>query len=173
VERINEPIIVDDCDILFSDKACTPLLKSLLETREKKRVSWLTLAATRAGLPQDFETESRVVLIFNKWDSNDANMKAIEDRCNYYHFCPSAQEVHKHLSEGGWFNDSIVISYIETQLKYIPHPSLRNYEHVRELRDNFKDWKDKAKYILCPEWDSYAVVVDLLGDASFKTEADR
>jgi hypothetical protein len=68
-EHRHEPIVLDDVDGLYADRAGIRLLKALGQTERTKTLSWQTAAPTleRCGIPRQFTTTSRVALIGNDW----------------------------------------------------------------------------------------------------------
>ena len=59
----------DDVDALYSDRSGVRLLKCLCQTEEEKAVAWHSDARSleRQGIPREFTTKSRVVIISNDW----------------------------------------------------------------------------------------------------------
>src|SRR3954468_1118266 len=63
----DESVVLDDLDGLFANQDAVRLLKGLCQTEAVKSLSWHSAAAERAGLPERFETRSRVVVVANEW----------------------------------------------------------------------------------------------------------
>lgn len=76
----NEPIVLDDVDGLYGDRAGIRLLKSLCQSDQKKNLSWQTDAHTldRKKIPRQFMTSSRVAIIANQWKSLNADVVALD-----------------------------------------------------------------------------------------------
>ena len=56
-------------DALYADRSGVRLLKCLCQTEEEKAVAWHSDARSleRQGIPREFVTKSRVVIIANDW----------------------------------------------------------------------------------------------------------
>jgi hypothetical protein len=59
--------------------------------------------ATDEGIPREFTTRSRVVIISNEWKTLNKNLEALQDRGRVLLFRPSAAEVH--AQAGMWCDD--------------------------------------------------------------------
>ncbi len=57
----NRPVVIDDVDGLFADRAAVRLLKCLCQTEPRKRLGWYSAATAGGdqGIPSSFETTSR------------------------------------------------------------------------------------------------------------------
>src|SRR6266446_1882930 len=68
-EHRHKPIVLDDVDGLYADRTGVRLLKELAQTERMKNLSWQSAAPTleRAGIPRQFTTCSRLVLLGNDW----------------------------------------------------------------------------------------------------------
>src|ERR1700704_3780851 len=99
-------VVIDDVDALYADRSGVRLLKCLCQTEEEKAVAWHTDARSleRQGIPREFVTKSRVVIIANDWKTLDENVAALQDRGHVLLFQPSAAEVHR--KAGTWFADA-------------------------------------------------------------------
>jgi hypothetical protein len=77
-EHRNLPVVLDDVDGLYAQREGVRLLKCLTQSEPIKRVSWHTDAPTwqRQGIPQDFQTSSRVAIIANEWKTLNRNVAA-------------------------------------------------------------------------------------------------
>ena len=63
----------------------------------------------RQGIPREFVTRSRVVIIANDWQTLDQNVAALQDRGHVLLFQPGAAEVHR--KAGTWFDDPEVYEW--------------------------------------------------------------
>ena len=98
-------VVIDDVDALYADRSGVRLLKCLCQTEEEKSVAWHSDARSleRQGIPREFTTKSRVVIISNDWKTLNKNVAALQDRGHVLLFQPSAAEVH--AQAGKWFDD--------------------------------------------------------------------
>ena len=78
----DEFIVIDDVDALYADRSGVRLLKCLCQTEEEKAVAWHSDARSleRQGIPREFTTKSRVVIICNDWKTLNKNVAALQDR---------------------------------------------------------------------------------------------
>ena len=92
----DEFVVIDDVDALYADRSGVRLLKCLCQTEEEKAVAWHSDARSleRQGIPREFTTKSRVVIIANDWKTLNKNVAALQDRGHVVFFEPSAAEVH-------------------------------------------------------------------------------
>jgi hypothetical protein len=89
--------VIDDVDDLYADRAGVRLLKCLCQTEEERAVAWHSDAKSleRQGIPREFVTKSRVVIIANDWKTLGANVAARQDRGHVLLFQPGVAEVHR------------------------------------------------------------------------------
>lgn len=60
-------IIFDDCDSVFGNQDSTNLLKAALDFQKNRNVSWISMAASREGMDQNFTFTGRIIFITNKF----------------------------------------------------------------------------------------------------------
>ena len=71
-------IIFDDCDSVLDDKVALNILKSALDSYEKRTISWMAKMNKNDEYPQQFEFTGRIIFISNK--SISAVNEAIRSR---------------------------------------------------------------------------------------------
>lgn len=164
-------VVIDDVDSLYSDRNGIRLLKCLCQTEKEKAVAWHSAARSleKAGIPREFVTRSRVVIICNDWRTLNRNVAALQDRGHVLVFRPSAAEVHAKASE--WFQDGEILTWFAANLHRIPEPSLRLYLRAAELRRAGMDWTTCLP--LTPENRRKRLVIELRADESHNTEESR
>lgn len=164
-------VVIDDVDSLYSDRNGIRLLKCLCQTEESKTVAWHSAARSleRAGIPREFNTTSRVVIICNDWRTLNRNVAALQDRGHVLVFRPPAVEVHAKATE--WFRDAEILEWFDANLHRIPEPSLRLYLRAAELRRAGMDWTQVVP--LTPENLRTRLVMDLKSNRSYATEESR
>lgn len=59
-------IIFDDCDSVLDDKVAVNILKSALDSYEKRTISWMTKMNKSDEYPQQFDFTGRIIFISNK-----------------------------------------------------------------------------------------------------------
>ena len=138
----DEFVVIDDVDALYADRSGVRLLKCLCQTEEEKAVAWHSDARSleRQGIPREFTTKSRVVIISNDWKTLNKNVAALQDRGHVLLFQPSAAEVH--AQAGKWFDDPEIYQWFAANLHRMREPSLRHYVRARELKAAGMDWTD-------------------------------
>ena len=135
-------VVIDDVDGLYSDRSGVRLLKCLCQTEEEKSVAWHSNTRTleRQGIPKEFTTKSRVVIISNDWKTLNKNVAALQDRGHVLVFQPSAAEVHRKAGE--WFGDKEIYEWFGKNLHRMGEPSLRYYVRAKDLKAAGMDWTD-------------------------------
>jgi hypothetical protein len=59
-------IVFDDCDSILEDKVSLNILKSALDSYEKRTISWMAKMNKNDDYPQQFEFTGRIIFISNK-----------------------------------------------------------------------------------------------------------
>src|SRR5690606_26473100 len=117
------------------------LCKCLCQTDEVKSVAWHSAVRVleKSGIPRQFETRSRVVIISNDWQTLNRNVAALQDRGHVLVFSPTAVEVHDKASR--WFSDEEILDWFSNNLTRIVEPSLRLYVRAAELKRSGLEWR--------------------------------
>jgi hypothetical protein len=138
----DEFVVIDDVDALYADRSGVRLLKCLCQTEEEKSVAWHSDARSleKHGIPREFTTTSRVIIISNDWKTLNMNVAALQDRGHVIMFEPSAAEVHR--KAGTWFDDREIYEWFGANLHRVHEPSMRQYVRARELKAAGMDWTD-------------------------------
>jgi hypothetical protein len=138
----DEFVVIDDVDALYADRSGVRLLKCLCQTEEEKSVAWHSDARSleKYGIPREFTTTSRVIIISNDWKTLNMNVAALQDRGHVIMFEPSAAEVHR--KAGTWFDDREIYDWFSANLHRVHEPSMRQYVRARELKAAGMDWTD-------------------------------
>src|SRR3954447_16411628 len=164
-------VVIDDVDALYADRSGVRLLKCLCQTEEEKAVAWHSDARSleRQGIPREFTTKSRVIIISNDWQTLNKNVAALQDRGHVLLFQPSAAEVHQQA--GRWFQDREIYDWFAANLGRIRAPSLRHYVRARELKAAGMDWTE----VLAGEAENprARLVAELLASAAYASTAAR
>ncbi len=168
----DRPVVIDDVDGLFADRAAVRLLKCLCQTEPRKRLGWYSAATAGddQGIPSSFETTSRVAILANELRALNVNVSAMLDRGHVVLFNPSAREVH--LRTAGWFWDQEVFDFIGRSLHLADPLSMRDYALAWELKRAEMDYKSW----LLTRWGmtgTRLLVAKLKADPSLNTEAKR
>ena len=167
----DEFVVIDDVDALYADRSGVRLLKCLCQTEEEKAIAWHSDARSleRYGIPREFTTKSRVVIISNDWKTLNRNVAALQDRGHVVLFEPSAAEVHR--KAGTWFDDQEIYQWFAANLHRVREPSLRHYVRARELKAAGMDWTE----VLAAEAENprARLAAELLASAAYGSTAAR
>ena len=71
-------IVFDDCDSVLEDKVAVNILKSALDSYEKRTISWMAKMNKNDEYPQHFDFTGRIIFISNK--SKDKSDEAVLTR---------------------------------------------------------------------------------------------
>jgi len=135
-------VVIDDVDGIYADRAGVRLLKCLCQTEPKKSIAWHSDARSleRQGIPREFTTTSKVIIIANDWKTLDKNVAALQDRGHVLHFRPGVAEVHRKAGE--WLSDTEIHQWFEANLHRLHELSLRQYVRASELKAAGMDWTE-------------------------------
>jgi hypothetical protein len=138
----DEFVVIDDVDALYADRSGVRLLKCLCQTEEEKAVAWHSDARSleRQGIPREFVTKSRTIIIANDWKTLNRNVAALQDRGHVLLFQPDAAEVHR--KAGTWFDDAEIYQWFAANLHRVREPSMRHYVRAKELKAAGMDWTE-------------------------------
>lgn len=171
-EHRNKPVVIDDVDALYRNKAAVRLLKTLCQTDPTKTLSWIAgnLAKQRKkGIPTSFETSSRVVIIANDWKTLNANVYAVQNRGHLLFFDPSPSEIHAKVGE--WFWDDEIYEWIGQNLTLLPALSMRHYIRAGELKQAGMDWHDV--FVADGISERTLLALKIKNDPQYKTQEER
>ena len=170
------PVVMDDIDPLFDGNVKTAILKSVCDTKPVKVVEWgSTHRAFDNGLPNRFESISRVMIVANDLKKLTKNLGAILDRGMVVRFQPSAFNLHVEVAAGGWFDDADVFREIGNCLYLMVHPSFRFYLTTRAAKRAGLDWKTILVRQLeeAPGDDKLVLAAKIMNDPRYKTPKEQ
>jgi hypothetical protein len=126
-------VVIDDVDALLAIRDGQELVRDVTETVTKKTLRWGTQSSrlVELGIPKQFQTTSRVIVITNSW-SDGGVREAIASRALSIDFCPPWREVY--LYAAGWFQDQEVLDFVHSNLHILSKPDLRVLLNARQLR---------------------------------------
>jgi hypothetical protein len=166
-------VVIDDVDSLYADKAGIRLLKCLCQTEDEKSVAWHTDARSleKYGVPREFTTTSRVIIICNDWKTLNNNVSALQDRGHVLVFQPSAAEVHRKAGE--WFKDREpeIYDWFGTNLHRMVEPSFRHYVRAGELKAAGMVWTEVLE--LEEDNDRARLAAEILASDAYQTTMDK
>ena len=170
------PIVLDDIDSLFEGSIRTSHLKAVCDTKPVKRIEWgSTHRAFDDGLPNVFESISRVMIVANELKTLTKNLGAILDRGMVIRFQPSAFNMHVDVASGGWFDDAEVFREIGKYLHLMVHPSFRFYGDTRNNKRAGLDWKAILLRQLEDDPDDRKLVLaaKIMNDSRYKAQKEQ
>ncbi len=143
-EADGTPIVLDDINHFFKNPVAVSLMKALTQTERVRSVSWesTTKALKDRNVPRQFTTTSSICLIANKWNGDDADMAAVQDRSLPVAFFPSAQAIHEQVKALKWCSQE-VWKFIGKNLNKIRQPSMREYYQGMVFLKAGMKWQDK------------------------------
>ena len=142
-EHRDEVIIFDECDSIFTDKTIVSLMKSFMNDRPVKTISWMKQNSVldKDGIPKTYKTSSRLCLLLNVLPKSlGENDRAVLARGKVVVFQPSIYEVH--LAVKKWFKDDEIYDFIGQHLAIITSASHRWYKKALEERKTGGNWKE-------------------------------
>lgn len=197
----NLPIVLDDADDLFRDKAAITTLKQICGGDGVRHVSWATGSTMTAKAPRvddeeeepeegetepshTFATTSPVMILTNAWEARtNPHVKAVGDRGTVVRFVPSTQEIHRYVGEeivakevrrskGELLIEPTVYAFVGEHLATQPNLSIRHYIAASERLRLGREWEKEL--VTLWELDSpKAVARRLFFDESFESEGHR
>ena len=171
------PVVMDDIDALFESRTKTALLKAVCDTQPVKRIEWgfTHRAFAEGGLPNAFDSISRVMIIANDLKKLAKNLGAILDRGMVIRFQPGALNLHIEVAGGGWFDDDDVFREIGRYLYLMVHPSFRFYINTRANKRAGLDWKSLLLRQLEDDPDDSKLILaaKIMNDPKYKTPREQ
>jgi hypothetical protein len=143
-ENRDRVILLDDIDDLFRDPLAVAILKAACGSQPVRTVQWNSAARqlAGAGVPTEFATRSRFVVIANCWEEVSKNVEAFNTRGHLIEFRPTALEVHLKAATFLTAEYQDVFDYLADRLHLIETPSFRHYIRARESQKAGNlDWK--------------------------------
>jgi uncharacterized protein (DUF927 family) len=147
-------IIFDDCDSVLDDKVALNILKSALDSYEKRTISWMAKMNKNDEYPQQFEFTGRIIFISNK--SISAVNEAIRSRSLTVDLTMTPSDKIERMSA---ILENILPEYqLEFKKEALDFLSevcnevsvnMRMLIMVTKMRYNYPDrWKDLASYMV-------------------------
>jgi hypothetical protein len=147
-------IIFDDCDSVLDDKVALNILKSALDSYEKRTISWMAKMNKNDEYPQQFEFTGRIIFISNK--SISAVNEAIRSRSLTVDLTMTPSDKIERMSA---ILENILPEYqLEFKKEALGFLSevcnevsvnMRMLIMVTKMRYNYPDrWKDLASYMV-------------------------
>jgi hypothetical protein len=176
-ENRNLPIVLDDADKVFRDKAGVFLLKLLTQTDPIKTLQWNSnTPEIRSGdLPAEFKTTSPTLIVANSWPQENPDIAAVEDRGHLIYFAPSFAEMHAYAKSFG--GDEEIYDFVGSHLHLFDSLDLRLYFKAAEVKTTGERtgepdlWKRYVqRSMMCVE---KRAALDLLNDSTYASDNQR
>ena len=140
----DESLIFDEVDALFRDKGVVSLMKTLMNDRSTKKISWGKRDSKMEadGIPNSFETSSRCCIILNELPrAFGLNDLAVLSRGKVVFFKPDVHEVHSYVGSWNPKVDKAVFEWIGKHKHLITVPHCRWYLYAMREKNAGVDWK--------------------------------
>ncbi len=141
-EGKNQKVVFDEIDGLFDNKQNVCLLKQLGETRDDKRISWMSSdrrAQEIDGGKGFFYTRSRLLILCNSFLVLNANVAALATRAVVVHFAPTPAEMLTKIKTFG--TDAEVLAFLVSHHECLPEFNLRTYRNLENMKAAGLDWR--------------------------------
>lgn len=132
-------VIIDEAEMLFSNPKLKTMLKLLCDTRTEKVIQYRTSSPLLRDLPQEFETEAKVIMLINTLKPDDEHIKAIMTRGHLLYFNPSDMEILNYLKT--WGQDKEILKFIQRFAPMSHTLNLRTYVKAEESKKSNLDWQ--------------------------------
>jgi hypothetical protein len=162
-------VVFDDCDSILWDENCLNLLKGALDTKDKRKLSWLTESRVleKEDIPNDFYFGGSVIFLTNlKFDNVrsqkiQAHLGAIMSRAHYLDLSLDSRREQilriKQVVSAGMLDNhrlteeqkSGVVDWVLENQDYLHELSLRTVVKAADLAVSHEDqWQDIAEFTL-------------------------
>jgi hypothetical protein len=164
-------VVIDDVDSLYAERNGIRLMKCLCQTEPEKVAAWHSDAKglEKRGIPREFTTTSRTIIIANDWRTLNGNVAALQDRGHVLLFEPTAVEVHEQA--GRWFTDREIYEWFGANLHRVREPSFRHYVRARELKHAGIDFT----HVLDPDGENQRarIAAQVLGSSNYPSTREK
>lgn len=137
----HQTVVLDDVDSIYTDRSLVRMMKCLCQSEEVKRLGWHTNNQTLqdAGIPDAFETRSRVCIIANRWNTMNEHVGSLLDRGMMIHFRPSPDEVQRYART--FFPDKEILKFADPYIGFLDELSLRDYIVAAQAKVAGLEWQ--------------------------------
>ena len=165
---VDNVIVFDDCDSIFSDELSLNILKAALDSKKNRKIHWNTdsIKLRNEGVPDQFEFKGSAIFITNlKFDRARGKIRehlaALESRCHYMDLTINTQRekmlrIRQIVGDGmlaDYKFDSAqveeIIDFVDQQKERLRELSLRTVVKIADLVLAFPtSWKSYAENTL-------------------------
>jgi hypothetical protein len=173
-KHIDDFVILDDVSSrFFKDHLTNSYLKQLTNTKQTKSLRWPTSTLSETTNPPNyFETQSRVVILTNEWESLNEHIRALEGRAYSIIFDPTPTEVHLEVGRRGWFHDQEVFDFVWEYRRLITKPDMRLYVKIAEQKRAGAPWRKRGLEMLIGD-EQMQRIAQLLEDPNIPSNKQR
>jgi hypothetical protein len=150
----NRLIVYDDCDSILEDKVALNILKSALDSYDKRTITWATRMNRNDEYPQQFDFTGRIIFISNK--SKESMNDALLSRSLTVDLSMTPTDKVERITS---ILPSIMPEYsldakidalkFLTEVKDQVNLNIRMFIMVTKMRVSFpENWRDMAKYMI-------------------------
>ena len=152
----NKLIVFDDCDSVLEDKIAQNILKSALDSYDKRTISWSKKMPKGDDYPQEFEFTGSIIFISNKRKSQihqplldrgfvvNLEMSKSEKIDRMAHIMPNLIQDKFSLNDG-----YAALEFIRINMENTTNLSIRSLIDVLKIKANKKEnWQKLAEYVL-------------------------
>jgi len=162
----NSILVFDDCDTILFDEVCLNMLKAVLDSGKKRKLSWKSesQALRREGIPDSFEFKGSVIFITNlnfesvRSKKIAAHLGALMSRCHYIDLEMNSDRdrflrIDQIVKDGmldeyefGEIGNDDVVGFMQENAAAMREISLRMVLKVADLRKmSPENWKELAR----------------------------
>ena len=147
-------IIFDDCDSVLEDKVAINILKSALDSYDKRTITWMTKMNKSDDYPQQFDFTGRIIFISNK--KKESIDSAILSRSLTVDLTMTGTEKIQRMSSIiGFILPEVTLDIKADALTFLdenkdhPNVNMRTLIMISKIRQcNPDGWKQMAEYML-------------------------
>jgi len=147
-------IIFDDCDSVLEDKIALNILKSALDSYDKRTITWMAKMNKNDEYPQQFNFTGRIIFISNK--KKDSIDTAILSRSLTVDLSMTGDEkIQRMASIIGFILPDVTLDIKTDALTFLsenkdhPNVNMRTLIMISKMRQfNPDGWKEMAQYML-------------------------
>ena len=141
-EGKDQKVVFDEIDGLFDVKQKVCIIKQLGETRDVKRISYMSSdrrAQEIDGGKGYFYTRSKLLILCNSFSVLNANVAALATRAVVVHFAPNPEQILKKINTFG--TDTEILVFLESYYECLPEFNLRTYRNLENMKAAGLDWR--------------------------------
>lgn len=142
--HLDEMVILDDVDQVYTDRPVVRLLKSVCQTERVKEISWTTQnrQLADAGIPSTYKCRNRVAIIANHWEKLNEHVGSLNSRGIMLDFKPSIEEVFKYVKDNSIIKDKDILDFVGKNLWLAQSIDIRAFMTSAKIKKSGLPWQD-------------------------------